>query len=109
MIVDELISTEDFEIEDYILITNVLYLDRIGRKMRRPHNRFDIPDSDYPCRIICDKLQMVFGLELDMISDISRNENYKNNIKNIFQLDRRCSVGQLRCYQYHYEEDQEGC
>ena len=44
----------------------VAYIDKYGRKMRKPHSRFDIPDSTYACRVISDKLKESFGIGDDV-------------------------------------------
>ena len=47
-----LASSKKFELNDKWLICNTLKLDKVGRMMRKPHNRFEIPDWSYSCRIL---------------------------------------------------------
>ena len=84
-IIENLESHEEFTIEDKKLVTNVLSLDRHGRRMRRPHNRFEIPDPSYSCRIISDKLKELFGID-DDISTLKDKIKYneQNDLKSIF-------------------------
>lgn len=53
--------------------------------MRRPHNRFEIPDPSYSCRVITEKLKDIFGIDDDISTVKDKNsENTQNDLKSIF-------------------------
>ena len=57
---------EAFCIPDRRLLNMVAYIDKNGRKMSKPHSRFDIPDWNYAWRVIADKLKNSFGIGDDI-------------------------------------------
>ena len=69
---------------DNTLVEKVCYIDKIGRKMRSPHNKFDIPDSSYSCRIISDKIKEAFGVSDDGGTIANEDKNKENDIGFIF-------------------------
>ena len=65
-IISKIDSNGRFYMIDKTLIQMVCYVDRIGRKLSRPHSKFDIPDSSYACRVISDKIKEAFGVSDDL-------------------------------------------
>ena len=57
------------------MIIDVLELSKNGIKMRKPHNRFEIPDPSRSLRVITDKLKELFGANTQSdLSDNNRND-----------------------------------
>ena len=81
---DKIMSLEDkkkFQINDKWLAWNTLKLDKIGRKMRRPHSRFEIPDWSYSCRILLNKLEEVLGLRHSILDQEEGKEAKENELR----------------------------
>lgn len=52
--------------------------------MKRPHNRFEIPDPSYACTVISDKLKELFGIDDDISTIKDKNsESMQNDLKSI--------------------------
>lgn len=80
--VKELEHLEAFKDIDLETILDVLELSKNGIKMRKPHNRFDIPDPSQSLRVITNKLKEAFGANTQ--SDLS--DNNQNNFDDLSDI-----------------------
>ena len=85
-IITDLENHKDFEINDKWVVWNTLKLDRIGRKMRKPHNRFEIPDWSYSCRTLYYKLESVLGLQNPQPGKEEGKEVKENELNDYIKL-----------------------
>ena len=76
-IISKIDSNGRFYMIDKTLIQMVCYVDRIGRKLSRPHSKFDIPDSSYACRVISDKIKEAFGVSDDLGTIVNGDDENK--------------------------------
>ena len=73
--IKELEHIEAFKDLDLSMIIDVIELSKNGIKMRKPHNRFEIPDPSRSLRVITDKLKELFGANTQSdLSDNNRND-----------------------------------
>ena len=73
--IKELEHVSAFKDLDLSMITDILELCKNGIKMRKPHNRFEIPDPTRSLRVITDKLKSAFNSNAQSdLSDINGND-----------------------------------
>ena len=73
--IKELEQVSAFKDLDLSMITDILELCKNGIKMRKPHNRFEIPDPTRSLRVITDKLKSAFNANAQSdLSDINGND-----------------------------------
>ena len=77
-IINKIDSNKNFVLINDTLIKMVCYIDKIGRKMSRPHNKLDIPDSSNACRAISNKIKEAFGVSENSGTIINENEDDEN-------------------------------